>query len=167
MSTDPLLRLTGVSKSYWHGSLQAVAVADVSLELQAGELVAIWGQRGSGKTTLARLAAGLQAPDEGAVAFNGEAMAVARSSSTPLLRDGIGWVAACRPSSEDLRSVVDYVALPLLGKHSPRSARRRAERSAETSRCGRVRGRALGELDRRRAHARRSGARTRARAEAA
>lgn len=44
---------------------------DVSLEMHSGELVAIWGKRRSGRSTLLRLACGLILPDEGAVRFDG------------------------------------------------------------------------------------------------
>lgn len=44
---------------------------DVSLELHGGELVAIWGKRRSGRSTLLRVACGLIAVDDGSVRFDG------------------------------------------------------------------------------------------------
>jgi len=49
-----------------------VAVGDVSLTVETGELLALLGPSGSGKTTLLRIIAGLEAPDEGRIAFHGE-----------------------------------------------------------------------------------------------
>ena len=49
-----------------------IAVADASLEVGTGKLVALLGPSGSGKTTLLRLIAGLEFPDTGRVCFHGE-----------------------------------------------------------------------------------------------
>jgi sulfate transport system ATP-binding protein len=49
-----------------------VAIADVSLCVETGELVALLGPSGSGKTTLLRVIAGLEIPDEGRILFDGQ-----------------------------------------------------------------------------------------------
>jgi putative ABC transport system ATP-binding protein len=66
-----LLELAGIRKRYGRGQLERIALRDVSFELGHGELLAIWGRRNSGRSTLLRIAAGLEAPDQGVVSLDG------------------------------------------------------------------------------------------------
>jgi ATP-binding cassette, subfamily B, bacterial len=59
----------GVTFTYPNGSRPAVA--DVSLTISAGEVVALVGENGSGKTTLAKLIAGLYHPARGTIRWDG------------------------------------------------------------------------------------------------
>ncbi len=52
-----------------------LAVDDVSFDVATGELVALLGPSGGGKSTILRIIAGLERPDHGHVALNGEAVA--------------------------------------------------------------------------------------------
>ena len=68
-----LLALERVHKTYRRGSQIVTALEDVSLVVEPGEHVSVWGGRRSGRTTLLRVAAGLDAPDHGTVRFAGDA----------------------------------------------------------------------------------------------
>jgi len=65
------ITLTNVTKRYGAGPAAAVAVDDVTLTVQPGELYFLLGPSGCGKTTLLRIVAGLVEPTAGRVAFNG------------------------------------------------------------------------------------------------
>jgi ABC-type lipoprotein export system ATPase subunit len=123
--TDGLLSLRSVSKSHWRGAHELKVLTDVSMDMSAGEFIAVWGKRGAGKTTLLKIAAGLEAPDGGVVHFAGRDLAdMSESDHALLMREQIGWVRRAGPRSD--LSMLDYVALPLLVKHGQRRARSRA-----------------------------------------
>ena len=67
-----MLSLSHLDKVYPNG---AHALDDVSLDVDAGEIVALVGGSGCGKTTLLRLVSGLEAPSHGTVSVDGEAIA--------------------------------------------------------------------------------------------
>src|SRR5271154_3994318 len=65
------VRAEGVSRHYEMGAAMIRAVDDVTLEVRAGEFVALLGSSGSGKSTLLNLMAGLDRPTGGAIFANG------------------------------------------------------------------------------------------------
>ena len=89
-----LLALEHVEKAYGSGSGRHVVLRDVSLEIEAGEMVAVWGLRRSGRSTLLRVAAGIEAPDAGSVRFEGHDLR-GRSRGREALGEQIGY---CRKS---------------------------------------------------------------------
>jgi putative ABC transport system ATP-binding protein len=66
-----LLRLDDVRKSYATGEGTLTVLRGVSLQLAAGESIALTGESGSGKSTLLHLAGGLDRLDSGAILFDG------------------------------------------------------------------------------------------------
>jgi putative ABC transport system ATP-binding protein len=123
---QPLLRLESVSKSYMRGPRELRVLRDVSLDVHPGEFVGIYGQRASGKTTLLRVAAGFEPPDDGIASFEGMDLAgLSRNRQAQLHREEIGWVERAGPRSEGLVMRV-YVALPLYRTVGPVEAQRRA-----------------------------------------
>jgi ABC-type lipoprotein export system ATPase subunit len=118
-----LLTLERVSKRYRRGRRDVTALDDVSLTIASGELVAIWGVPRSGRTTLLRIAAGLEQPDGGAVRFRGEAVACGHEDGVP---SGIGYVQVGLGGVGG-ESILDHVAMPLLARGTaPETARARA-----------------------------------------
>ncbi|MEA1648956.1 phosphonate ABC transporter ATP-binding protein [Nitrospirillum sp. BR 11164] len=69
--TEPLMRAHGIRRAF-HGQ---AALADVNFSVLAGEVVAVLGPSGAGKTTLFRCLAGLVPPDAGSVWMGGHDIA--------------------------------------------------------------------------------------------
>lgn len=91
-----MLEVSGLTTRY--GSISALRAA--SLTVGAGEVVGLIGPNGAGKTTLLGSIAGLLAPDEGAVSFEG--VDVTRAAPEKLLRAGIALVPEHRRIFVDL-----------------------------------------------------------------
>jgi ATP-binding cassette, subfamily B, bacterial len=68
---EPLRSLTLDRVTLTYPDRDAPAVAEVSLDITAGQTVALVGENGSGKTTLAAIVAALRSPDSGEVRWNG------------------------------------------------------------------------------------------------
>jgi nitrate/nitrite transport system ATP-binding protein len=66
------LELRGVGKSYGKGAARTEVLANIDLSVARGELVAIVGYSGAGKTTLVNMMAGLVAPDRGSIRLAGQ-----------------------------------------------------------------------------------------------
>jgi len=104
-----LLELAGVGKRYRRGHRELVVLREVSLAIGAGEVVHVTGGRRSGRTTLLRIAAGVESPDEGTVRFAGSEL---RGASRELRRQLV--FANTRfipPLGSD---VIEHVMAPLL-----------------------------------------------------
>jgi putative ABC transport system ATP-binding protein len=69
---SPLVALAGVSRAHRGG--QVLALHGVSLDIAAGEYVAITGPSGCGKTTLLHVICGIDEPTAGSVAFEGRVL---------------------------------------------------------------------------------------------
>ena len=75
MSSASPLKIESAVKTFRQGASTVHALAGVSLEVSAGEFIAIMGASGSGKSTLLHAAAGLVSLDSGTVAVDGQDLA--------------------------------------------------------------------------------------------
>jgi len=87
MTAAPAIELEGIGKSFDGGA--SFAVDDVTLRVARGELVALVGASGSGKTTTLKIVNRLIEPDRGEVRIEGGS---AKSVDAPTLRRRIGYV---------------------------------------------------------------------------
>ncbi|MEH7389341.1 ATP-binding cassette domain-containing protein [Bacillus sp. JJ1474] len=96
------ISLKNIEKSFG----EKTVLNNVSLEIEAGQFVAIVGKSGSGKSTLLRLIAGLEEPTSGQIYFNDTPVKESKSSATMMYQDSrlLPW-----------KSVINNVGLGLKG----------------------------------------------------
>ena len=88
-----VLRLENVSRRYKEGEGQLEVFSNVSLSLKAGEIVALVGQSGAGKSSLLHMAGLLEAPSGGEIVIEGKAASkLSDAERTRIRRDTIGFV---------------------------------------------------------------------------
>lgn len=82
-----------VGRTFVRGASPVHALRGVSLELNAGEMVALVGRSGSGKTSLLNIVGGLDRPDEGEVVIDGRKLSeLGEAARQRLRREQIGFV---------------------------------------------------------------------------
>lgn len=90
---DVLVRLEGVGRRYLVGGSEVIALADVSLEVRAEELVVVLGPSGSGKTTLLNMIGALDSSTDGRVLVAGQDITDAsRKELFEFRRHGVSFV---------------------------------------------------------------------------
>ena len=124
--TAPLIQLRGISKRYGSGPTELLALKDISLDIAAGEFVAIMGPSGSGKSTAMNILGCLDTPTAGQYVFKGAAVeALSRDQRARLRRRYLGFVfqgfnLLARTSA------LENVELPLLYRGDGAASRRSA-----------------------------------------
>lgn len=89
----PALELRNVARSYAEGAGRLDIFKDLALEVYAGEIVALVGQSGAGKSSLLHIAGLLEAPTSGDVFISGQnCTALDDTARTRIRRIGIGFV---------------------------------------------------------------------------
>jgi putative ABC transport system ATP-binding protein len=118
------LELRHVSKIYGAGPTEVQAIADVSVAVDSGELVAVMGPSGSGKSTLLTMAGSLEDPTSGQVLIDGAPLSkMSRNDKARLRRRSVGYVFQDFNLLAGL-TAVENVSLPLeLDGVSARKAR--------------------------------------------
>lgn len=122
-----ILRLSKVAKSYGSGATSVKALHDVTMEIGAGEFVAVMGPSGSGKSSLLSLAGGLDTASKGKIFVEGTSLnGLHINELARLRRRAVGYVFQDFNLIPTL-TAVENVALPReLDGISPRTARKLA-----------------------------------------
>jgi lipoprotein-releasing system ATP-binding protein len=124
-SVTPALELRGLARTYAEGKGRLEIFKDLNLAVYPGEIVALVGQSGSGKSSLLHIAGLLEAPTAGEVLIAGQNCAkLDDAARTRIRRIGIGFVYQFHHLLPEF-TALENVAMPLL-------IRRMAKADAET-----------------------------------
>jgi putative ABC transport system ATP-binding protein len=105
-------RLRDITKSYGVGAAKTQVLRGVSLDIAAGEFVALVGQSGSGKSTLLNIIGGLDQPDAGEVeVFGVDTLTASDAQRARIRNEKIGFVFQAFNLLDHL-SVLGNVVLP-------------------------------------------------------
>jgi cell division transport system ATP-binding protein len=104
-----VIRFSSVAKRYPGGQ---DALRGVTLDIAAGEMVAVTGHSGAGKSTLLKLAAGIDRPTSGTVVVHDQNLGALGETALAVLRRRIGFVFQDHKLLND-RNCFENVALPL------------------------------------------------------
>jgi putative ABC transport system ATP-binding protein len=127
---QPLIRLNEVRRHFHLGDTLVQALDGVSLEINSGEFVAVWGPSGSGKSTLMNIIGLIDTPCEGKVWFDGQQSCTLDDNTLTNFRGRrIGFVFQSF-NLVPVLSALENVMLPLQIADTPRhEAHERAEKA--------------------------------------
>jgi len=110
---EPLIRMEGIKKVFYTDEVETHALADVHLEINPGEYIAIAGPSGCGKTTLLSILGLLDTPTDGTYSLSGEHVAKLSAADRARIRNRqIGFIFQAFNLIGDL-TVYENVELPL------------------------------------------------------
>jgi len=122
------LSLRDIRRTFVQGDRRLDVLRGVSLDLRAGEIVALVGQSGSGKSTLLHIAGLLERPDEGDVVVDGKSTGKANDRErTTLRRQFLGFVYQYHHLLPEFSAAENVILPQMLNGRSRSQARARAE----------------------------------------
>ena len=127
-SNSPVVACENLGKRFHEGQLDVTVLGGVSLQVQAGDRIAIVGSSGSGKSTLLHLLGGLDLPTTGHVEVMGQRMDKLSDKDRGLLRNrSLGFIYQFHHLLPEF-TALENVAMPLLIRGLPvRDASQQAE----------------------------------------
>ncbi len=127
-AATPILRASGLRRSFQMGDSTIIVLRQVDLSVKAGEFVAIEGRSGSGKSTLLHILGALDEADAGAVEFEGENLLSLNSAQRSQLRNkSFGFVFQFYHLLPEL-NVLENAMLAAMIEHSWLSFKRNQQR---------------------------------------
>jgi lipoprotein-releasing system ATP-binding protein len=111
---DPILRCTGLGKSFGPAGRRVEVLRGLDLSVGRGEMVAVLGESGTGKTTLLHLVGAIDRPDAGTILFRGRDIGAAPPQDRAVYRNrDLGFVFQLHHLLPEF-SAVENAMMPLL-----------------------------------------------------
>jgi len=122
----PLIQVKKLRKEYPMGDETVVALRDIELEIEKGQIVCIFGPSGSGKSTLLNQLAGLERPTSGSVTIGGVPLdRLSENALAEFRQKHLGFVFQSYNLLPTM-TAAENVALPLMFRGVPREQRQKA-----------------------------------------
>jgi lipoprotein-releasing system ATP-binding protein len=132
MMATPLLAIEGLSKVYLTAGRPLPVLQGISLDIAAGEMVALTGPSGAGKSTFLHLVGALDSPTAGRVLFEGRDLAVLEESELARFRnESVGFVFQSHHLLPEFTALENAMMPGLVRRLSRGESRRRAEESLD------------------------------------
>ncbi len=127
MGPTPILRLSGLRRSFHQGPREIKVLDGASAEIYPGQAVALVGPSGAGKSTLLHIAGLLESADGGSVAIDGrECMGLSDRERTRVRRAEMGFVYQFHQLLPEFSAVENVVIPQMILGRGKREAKKRA-----------------------------------------
>jgi len=124
-----VLRLEGIVRRYREGEGQLEVFSGLNLTIKPGEIVALVGQSGAGKSSLLHIAGLLEAPTEGEIFIEGQPVSqLPDSERTRIRRDRLGFVYQAHHLLPEFDALENVVLPQMIAGRSRSGAAKEAER---------------------------------------
>jgi lipoprotein-releasing system ATP-binding protein len=128
-AAGPLIVASGITKSFYDVDREIRVLQDLSLTVQSGELIAMVGQSGTGKSTFLHILGSLERPDGGTVLFEGQDLfALDERGLADFRNRKLGFVFQFHYLLADFNALENVMMPALISRMPEREARERAGR---------------------------------------